>query len=359
LALALGEALGMSVEALFGAESQLPLVRASAIGPLGSPGSRVALATLPTGLVALGGIGDVATRSGFTIASGIVGDEPGTVRPLEPLRPTVVVAGCDPALGLLEVPLAHRVPPVGFAWRSCGISEALDLAKRGLVHAAGVHAKDSADGASNIAIVAERLGSPSAHHSDNGPSSGDNGPSDDIGPSSGERGALTVGFARWRQGLLIRPELEATVGNIADAARIGLRLVNRERGAAARTLLESTAESAGVNLTAMAGYESEVHGHLEVASAIAAGLGDIGVASEPAALAYGLGFLPLSEERFDLAIPPGLADTLEVKALLEVLTSPWLRTQLNHLAGYDASSCGELLDTSEPPSSADLGDTID
>ena len=44
-------------------------------------------------------------------------------------------------------------------------------------------------------------------------------------------------------------------------------------------------------------------GRLQVASSIAAGLADAGVASEPAALAYGLGFVPFAEERFDLVIP--------------------------------------------------------
>jgi molybdate-binding protein len=40
-----------------------------------------------------------------------------------------------------------------------------------------------------------------------------------------------------------------------------------------------------------------------VAAAIAAGLADAGVASEPAALAYGLAFVPLASEHVDLVIP--------------------------------------------------------
>ena len=49
------------------------------------------------------------------------------------------MAGCDPALPLLETPLALLDPPVAFAWWPCGNGEALRLAAAGLVHAAGVH----------------------------------------------------------------------------------------------------------------------------------------------------------------------------------------------------------------------------
>jgi putative molybdopterin biosynthesis protein len=89
------------------------------------------------------------------------------------------------------------------------------------------------------------------------------------------------------------------------------------------------------------GYATRATGHLQVASATAAGLADAGVASEPAALAYGLGFVSLAAERFDLVIPAAQAGSREVDALLKVLASPWLAAQLGSLPGYDAGRCGE------------------
>ena len=76
------------------------------------------------------------------------------------------------------------------------------------------------------------------------------------------------------------------------------------------------------------GYGTRATGHLQVAAAIAGGLADAGVASEPAALAYGLAFVPLAAERFDLVIPASQAGSREVHALRKVLTSPWLLDQL-------------------------------
>jgi putative molybdopterin biosynthesis protein len=67
----------------------------------------------------------------------------------------------------------------------------------------------------------------------------------------------------------------------------------------------------------------------------------VGVASEPAALAYGLNVIPLAEERFDLVLPAKHAASREVQGLLRVLTSPWLLAQLASLPGYGAARCGE------------------
>ncbi len=89
------------------------------------------------------------------------------------------------------------------------------------------------------------------------------------------------------------------------------------------------------------GYATQATGHLQVAAAIAAGLADAGVASEPAALAFGLPFVPLAAEHFDLVIPADQAASREVQGLLRVLSSRWLLDQLASLPGYDPARCGE------------------
>ncbi|MDQ2875250.1 MAG: hypothetical protein M3Y33_10815, partial [Actinomycetota bacterium] len=88
---------------------------------------------------------------------------------------------------------------------------------------------------------------------------------------------------------------------------------------------------------------------LEVAAAIAAGIADVGVTSAPAALAYELAFVPLTQERFDLVIPAALSGTREVQAMVRVLSSPWLLAQLASIPGYDSSRCGERLAQTQAP----------
>ena len=337
VALTLAGALGLTVEDLFGPGSPAPAVAARPVAPLGGRGSRVALAPMGDSFVALPLSADSATRAGFQPAGGLIAAQPApsavparsalsgvpapsgvsgvsaVVRPLGPPRPTLVVAGCDPALPLLETPLSLLDPPVAFTWWPCASAEALRLAEQGLVHAAGAHLRGHS-GEYNTGPAQERLR---------------------------RGGAEVIGFSSWREGLVLRPEAGEGICGLADLAKRGLRLVNREEGAEARHVLDREALRLGIDPATIPGYNTRATGHLQVASAVAAGLADAGVASEPAALAYGLAFLPLAAERFDLVIPAAQVGSREVQGLLKVLTSPWLLTQLASLPGYDPARCGE------------------
>jgi molybdate-binding protein/DNA-binding XRE family transcriptional regulator len=348
VALALARALGMAIEELFGPGSPAPLAVASPLAPLGAAGGRVTLAPVGDVLVALPLSGATATRAGFLPADGLAipGDaDPGPdaapgaadvavppaaggipaaagpVRPIGPPRPTLVVAGCDPALPLLEAPLALLDPPVAFAWWPCASSEALRLAAAGLVHVAGVHRRDPG--------------------------------SDDAADAAGDllrTGAEILRFCSWREGLVMRPGRASSVAGVRDLPGSGLRLVNREPGSEARQVLDRELAGHGIDPGLLPGYETAAAGHLEVAAAIAAGVADVGVASEPAALAYTLAFVPLTRERFELVIPAPHTGSREVQAMIRGLSSRWLLDQLASLPGYDATRCGEHLATLQAPS---------
>jgi putative molybdopterin biosynthesis protein len=346
VALGLAQSLGMSVEDLFGPGEPAAPVPAISVAPFPgqqdadgagwahSGGDRVMLAPVGDRFVALPLRGDAGAGLGFLPAGGFavptgvtvpagLAAPPGlpsgspsfrliAVRPIGPPRPTLVVAGCDPALPLLATPLSLLDPPVAFAWWPCGSGEALRLAEAGLVHAAGVHTKGDNS----------RSGSRGSH-----PTAPDN--------------AEVIGFSAWREGLTVRPELAATATGLDAIARHRLRIVNREPGAEARNLLDAERARLGLEPEDLAGYQTSAAGHLQVASAVSAGLADAGVASEPAARAYGLHFVPLADETFDLVIPAEHTASREVQALRKVLASPWLLAQLASLPGYDAAACGQ------------------
>jgi putative molybdopterin biosynthesis protein len=331
VALALAQALGMTVEELFGPPDPAHPVTAVTVAPATGGQTRVALAPVGDQFVALPLRGDTATGAGFIPAGGLamdttpragdttprrgetgpLGSDEIAVRPIGPPRPTLVVAGCDPALPLLATPLGLLDPPVAFVWWPCGSDEALRLAAAGLVHAAGVHLRDPGGGY-NTAAADELPG-----------------------------GAQVVGFTAWREGLVIRSELVGAVRGLDSVAARGLRIVNREPGAEARRVLDRERQRLGLDPAELPGYDSHAVGHLQVASAVAAGIADAGVASEPAAQAYGLGFVPLADERFDLVLPGKHLGSREVQGLMKVLTSPWLLAQLASLPGYDPAACGD------------------
>ena len=201
-----------------------------------------------------------------------------------------MVAGCDPALPLLATPLSLLDPPVAFAWWPCGSGAALRLARQGLVHAAGIARPGRRRTASGQAL------SPT--------------------------GATQVGFTAWREGLVLRRELRPASPGSARSPSTGCGSSTASPGAEARRLLDAERQRIGLAPEDLAGYDTQAAGHLQVASAVAAGLADAGVASEPAARAYGLAFVPLAEERFSLVIPAEHTASREVQALLKVLSSP-------------------------------------
>ena len=344
VALAVARALGTTVEQLFGPGELPPPVDAWPVAPLGREGARVTLAPMGEAFVALPLAGATAAGAGFLPAGGVAGDpgpgrpaaggpaagEPVTggpagradgprlrqarqVRPIGPPRPTLVVAGCDPAMPLIETPLALLDPPIAFSWWPCGSQEALELAADQLVHVAGAHLR-GASGEYNTGPARELLR---------------------------RQGADVVGFCSWREGLVLRADLAGQVAGLGDVMRRGLRLVNRETGSEARRVLDRELARLGIGAAQISGYGTQATGHLQVAASIAAGLADVGVASEPAALAFGLAFVPLAAEHFDLVIPAEQVGGREVQGLLKVLSSRWLLDQLASLPGYDPARCGE------------------
>jgi molybdate-binding protein/transcriptional regulator with XRE-family HTH domain len=323
VAFALSRALGLTMEELFGTDDSVAPVAAREVAPLGSNGARVSLAPIGDGHVAMPLRGETVTRAGFLPAGGLVteqgtdrGRQTRTVRPIQPPRPTLVAAGCDPALPLLEAPLGLLDPPVAFTWWPCPSREALALAAEGLVHVAGTHLRGQGT-EYNIGPAAELL----------------------------PRGGEVIGFGAWEEGLVLRPDLADGISGVTDLAERGLRLANREPGAEARSLLDREMTEAGIQASQLPGYDTQVAGHLQVAAAIDAGLADAGIASEPAALAYGLAFVPLAAEHFDLVIPAGQFASREVQSLLRILSSAWLVDQLANLPGYDPARCGERIAT--------------
>lgn len=320
VALALARALNTAVEDLFGPAAALATVETSTLAPT-PVGQRVELANVGPLSVALSLAGDRALHAGFIPASGVVVDaghqtagHTATVRPSAPDRRSVAVAGCDPALPLLAEPLSRLNPPMGLVWWSCNSQRALELAAAGLVHAAGIHLAEAQSAL--VSLVEGHLA---------------------------DVGAEVIGFAAWQEGLAIAPHVNDRCLTLAGVAERNLRLVNRENGSEARSLLDQHLQQVGVETNTLAGYDTQVGGHLLVASSIAAGLGDVGITTEPAAKTYDLDFIPLAAERSHLVLGRPLLTTPEAQALLRVLGSPYMQTQLAGLPGYNARPCGEAV----------------
>jgi putative molybdopterin biosynthesis protein len=228
------------------------------------------------------------------------------------LRNRLLVGGCDPAISILarhaqaagvELVLAHR-----------NSSQALELLKRGYLHVAGTHLRDEASGESNLPVVGR------------------------IFP---RRQIAVISFAVWEEGIVVARGNPKQIRGVEDFARPDVRIVNREPGAGSRALLDAHLKRLGIASRKVTGYENQIHGHLPAAWQVEAGAADACIATQAVARVFGLGFLPLVSERYDLAIRKQHLDMPAVQALLDILGRSQFRRALEGVGGYDTRSAGE------------------
>ncbi len=157
-----------------------------------------------------------------------------------------------------------------------------------------------------------------------------------IDPASGQYNAHLVqpGLALvpgWRrmQGILFRPGDARFAGkSAAEALKAALAdplalVVNRNAGSGTRVLMDKLLDGAKP-----AGYANQPKSHNAVAAAIAQGRADWGLAIEPVARMYGLGFLPVAPEHYDFLIVESRRQRPAVQAFLSALRDEAVRERI-------------------------------
>ncbi len=156
------------------------------------------------------------------------------------------------------------------------------------------------------------------------------------------RRVVLVTLAHRQIGLIVPPGNPVHIQGLVDLARPGLRFINRQSGSGTRVWLDSMLHRQGIQTANIQGYNEEKMTHTEVANTIAEGMADIGLGLEGAARSYGLGFLPLVQEQYDLVIPEEKFETPPLQALMQWIGSPAARQAISSLAGYSTTNTGEV-----------------
>ena len=152
-----------------------------------------------------------------------------------------------------------------------------------------------------------------------------------------------VSFAVWEEGILTARGNPKGIRGIEDFAREDISIVNREPGAGSRLLLDTRLKRARIDSGNVAGYDRIAPGHLPAAWQIYSGAADGGIATRAAARMFGLGFIPLVSERYDLVIRRQHLDLPGIQALLDTLNRSSFRRELESLGGYDTKGAGARL----------------
>lgn len=325
VALSLARELGETVETLFADSDEQQCTRIDVpwsgpeVEPGGSSACKVTLARVEGKIVA---VPQPAARLWLSPAAGIV-DHTGRKRAAvstywsqAEIDSTLLIAGCDPAVAILADWLARRRSPVTAVALRCSSSKALVMLAKGGVHVAGVHLRDPKSGEYNLKPVRDAIG---------------------------RRPLVVVNFARWELGLAVTASNPLGIRGFADLVRPQIRIVNREIGSGARLALDEALGELGLQSQRIKGYTHELPGHLEIAEAIASAQADAGVTIRVAAEAYGLAFIPLREERYDLVVLEDQSGHGPVKAMLEALNSRRLAREINQLCAYDTDQMGTVI----------------
>ncbi|MDP9880700.1 putative molybdopterin biosynthesis protein [Variovorax boronicumulans] len=181
-----------------------------------------------------------------------------------------------------------------------GSTGGLMAARRGECDVAGIHLMDPATGVYNRPLLTPDL-------------------------------ELVTGYGRM-QGVVHRPGdtrfegLDAAAAIAAATAQPGCTMVNRNAGSGTRILIDRLLGGAQPP-----GYGVQTKSHNAVAVAVAQQRADWGLAIDTVARQYGLGFIPVQEERYDFVVPQARLARAPVQAFIALLQSAAAREALDRL----------------------------
>ncbi len=221
----------------------------------------------------------------------------------DPFR-TLVLAGCDPAVGLLAAEYARTTPyRMLVLFRSS--RQSLQLLRDGLVHVAGLHLAESRAPEKNAKAAKEVFKAP----------------------------FTLLRMADWQEGLALAPGLG--LKTVGQALAAGIRWIGREPGSGARQVLDEVLHGSPTP-------SRVARDHWGVVEAVRSGWADAGISLRLVSEEAGLQFISVREEAYDLCIPESYMEDPRVRGLIDVIRSNPLRNLIGDLPGYNNRETGEL-----------------
>lgn len=236
-------------------------------------------------------------------------------RPPAELEQTIFAIGShDMTLDLLSQYLSVRARRLVSA--NVGSLGGLVALRRGEAHLAGSHLLDPQSGEYNLSYIRQYL--------------------------PGEAVCVVEWVGR-EQGLLVLPGNPKGIRGLEDLIRSDVQLMNRQRGAGTRVLLDYHLLRLGIEPQQVRGYEQEEFTHLAVAAAVASGRADCGLGVRAAASALKLDFAPLCTESYQLVIPARHYESALLEPLRTLMLDPGFRRSVEGLPGYNVGKMGTIV----------------
>ena len=287
---------------------------------LGKVGEKVIATSLPR---AAGSITTLTKAHGViripAQKEGIGEDEPTEAELLVPeeeiLNTIVIIGSHDLTIDLLASELKKINPFLNISASNVGSLGGLMAIKKGKAHLAGSHLFDPETGIYNLTYIDRYLkGVP----------------------------VKVVNLVIRHQGLIVPKGNPKGIKGIADLTRSDITMVNRQRGAGTRILLDYKLKQLGINPSQIKGYEHEEFSHMAVAVDVLSGRADVGLGIYAAAKALGLDFIPIATEEYDLVIPEQFWHTEKIQTILELINSLAFKQAVEKMGGYETTKTGTI-----------------
>lgn len=240
------------------------------------------------------------------------------LRDKDEIKNTVVCIGShDNTLDILSNTLKKNHPEFSMSSAHVGSMGGLMALKKGEAHIAGTHLLDEESGEYNIPFIKRLF-------------------------TEGEITLINLVYRQ--QGLLVKKDNPKKIERFQDLLREDVIFINRQAGSGTRLLLDKHLRDLGISPQNINGYEREEYTHMSVASAVLTGIADAGLAIYSSAKALGLDFIPVANERYDLAIPSKYINMDLIQGILKIINlDEEFKQTVQSLGGYDIRDMGKVI----------------
>lgn len=235
------------------------------------------------------------------------------LRPIEEIDRTLVITGShDPLIDELTDMLKESHPEDRIASSHVGSLGGILAIKRGEAHLGGVHLLDEDTGEYNLGYIRKYF------------------PQGDV---------VLLSCVKRSQGLIVAKGNPLGIRSVQDLPKVNY--INRQKGSGTRILIDYLTRQAGLDTSMIRGYQREEFTHTAVAAAVASGTADAGLGIYAAAKIYGLDFVPVGEEQYDLLVSKPAMELESVQHLITVLKSEAFAKRILAMGGYEMNNPGE------------------
>ena len=232
------------------------------------------------------------------------------------IEKNILVSGShDIALDLIS---SYLNPKAFISSSNIGSIGGLITLSRNESHIAGIHLLDEITGDYNISFAKKYLNNKEKYQ--------------------------IVNLAYRTQGFIVQRNNPKGIKSLQSLINKDIRFINRQKGSGTRILLDYKLKEENINPQNINGYDREEYTHLAVGAAILSKTADVGLGIYSSAVALGLDFIPLAEERYDLIIPDKIIKTDKIQSVLELLNSKDFKIQVENLGGYNIEHMGKLIE---------------